>query len=180
MVSLRKYLVKKLTLVYDLEVMKQDTDRILASDVKTFVGKTIKIQGWVRLRRDHGKLIFLDVRDRSGIIQVIVNQNVSEPAYLAAKDLRPEFAVEITGVVNERPGGASNKNLASGSVELEAAEVKVLAKAETFPFDMGSEDLDLELPTLLDHRALTLRHPKVQAIFKVQAVIIDAFREFHK
>lgn len=154
--------------------------RILASNAKDYVGKNILIQGWVRIRRDHGKLIFLDIRDRSGIIQVVVNPQVSEKAYKSAQELKPEYVVGIEGKVNERPGGAANKDLDSGSVELEATSIKIIAKAQTLPFDMGGDELNLELPTLLDHRALTLRHPKIQAIFKVQAVIIDSFREYLK
>lgn len=155
-------------------------ERILSSQIKDFAGKEIVVKGWVRLRRDHGKLIFLDIRDRSGILQVIVNPQVSKAAYEAAKELKPEYAVEIRGKVNKRPDSAINKDLESGSVELEATEIKILAEAETLPFDMGGDDLNLELPTLLDHRALSLRHPKVAAIFKVQALIIDEFREFLK
>ena len=147
--------------------------RVLASEAREHIGKSIRIAGWVRIRRDHGKLIFLDIRDRSGIIQVVVNPQVSEDAYKSAQELKPEYVVGIEGKVNERPGGAANKDLASGNVELEATNIKIIAKADTLPFDMGGEDLNLELPTLLDHRALTLRHPKIQAIFKVQAVIID-------
>lgn len=151
--------------------------RVLAIDAKSHIGKIITVKGWVRIRRDHGKLIFLDVRDRSGIIQIVVNSNVSESAYKVAQDLRPEFVVEIKGKVNERPGGAANKDLDSGSVELEAAEIKILTKAETLPFDMGGEELNLELPTLLDNRSLTLRHPSVLNIFKVQAAILAGFRK---
>lgn len=138
------------------------------------------LKGWVRVRRDHGKLIFLDIRDRGGIIQVVVNPKVSEEAYKQALELKPEYVVSIVGKVNKRPENAINKDIVSGTVELEALGIEVLAKADTLPFDMGSEELNLELPTLLDHRALTLRHPKIQAIFKVQAVIIDSFREFFK
>ena len=110
----------------------------------------------------------------------MVNPGVSQEAYKAAQELRPEYAVEIIGTVNKRPESAVNKDIPSGSVEIEATEIKIIAKAQTLPFDMGADELNLELPTLLDHRALTLRHPKIQAIFKVQAVIIDAFREFLK
>jgi len=154
--------------------------RVLSIDAKNHVGESILIKGWVRIRRDHGKLIFLDVRDRSGVIQVIVNSHVVEEAYKVAQDLRPEYVVEIVGKVNERPGNAVNKDLDSGSVELEATEIRVIAKADTLPFDMGGDELNLELPTLLDNRALVLRHPRIQAIFKVQEVVIDEFREYLK
>lgn len=160
--------------------MSESSKRILASKAAEFIDKTINIKGWVRIRRDHGKLIFLDIRDRSGIIQVVVNPRVSEEAYKEALELKPEYVVSIVGKVNKRPENAVNKDIVSGTVELEAQKIEVIAKAEVLPFDMGGDDLNLELPTLLDHRALTLRHPKIQAIFKVQEVIIDGFREFLK
>ena len=154
--------------------------RVLSSEASNFIGEEIKIAGWVRIRRDHGKLIFLDIRDRGGIIQVVVNPKVSEEAYKEASELKPEYVVSIAGKVNKRPENAVNKDIASGTVELEALKITTIAKAKTLPFDMGGNDLNLELPTLLDHRALTLRHPKIQAIFKIQAVIIDSFREYLK
>jgi nondiscriminating aspartyl-tRNA synthetase len=101
---------------------------------------------------------------------------VSEEAYKVAQELRPEFVVEITGNVNKRPENAVNKDIVSGTIEIEATGIKILAKAETLPFDMGGEELNLELPTLLDHRALTLRHPSVAEIFKVQEEVARSFR----
>ncbi|HKC14687.1 MAG TPA: aspartate--tRNA(Asn) ligase [Patescibacteria group bacterium] len=152
--------------------------RTLIAQIPQNVEKPVLIQGWVRLRRDHGKLIFLDIRDRSGTIQVVINPKASEAAYEASQALRPEDVVEIEGKVNKRPEGTINKDLTTGGVEVEAHSLKTLSKAETLPFDMGESELKLELPTLLDHRSLTLRHPKIQAIFKVQNVVIDAFRRF--
>lgn len=150
--------------------------RIFTSKVADFVGKEVKLKGWIRLRRDHGKLVFLDIRDRFGIIQAVVNAKVSEKAYEAAKELRSEDVVEIVGKINKRPDNAVNKDLITGTVELEATEIKILSKAETLPFDMGSESLNLELPTLLDNRGLSLRHPKISAIFKIQETIARTFR----
>ncbi|HXS15510.1 MAG TPA: aspartate--tRNA(Asn) ligase [Candidatus Saccharimonadales bacterium] len=154
--------------------------RTLVKDTVGKVGEEVTVKGWVHVRRDHGKLIFIDLRDRSGLLQVVFIPSVSEEAHTVATELRSEYVVEITGKVNARPERLVNPKIVTGTVELEAHAVKILAKAEPLPFDMGGEELNLELPTLLDHRALTLRHPKVQAIFKVQAVIIDAFREFLK
>jgi nondiscriminating aspartyl-tRNA synthetase len=150
--------------------------RTLIIDAIEAESTEIKIRGWVRLRRDHGKLVFLDVRDRTGIIQVVVNPSVSEEAYKAAQTLRPEDVVEIDGKVNKRPGSAVNKGLQTGMVELEAKAINVLSSAETLPFDMGGETLNLELPTLLDYRSLVLRHPKIAAIFKIQETIAGSFR----
>lgn len=152
--------------------------RTLIKDTVEKVGQEVVIKGWISVRRDHGKLIFLDIRDRSGLVQVVVNPQVSQGAYDNATQLRGEYVVEIIGKVNARPERLINPKLITGTVEIEATEVKIIAKAAPLPFDMGGEELNLELPTLLDHRALTLRHQRVQAIFKVQAVIIDAFRQY--
>ena len=116
--------------------------------------------------------MFLDLRDRTGIVQIISTK--------ALADVRPEYVVEVVGLVKKRPESMTNPKLESGTVEVEAKEVKIIARAAPLPFDMGGEELNLELPTLLDHRALTLRHPKVQAIFRIQAVVIDAFRQYLK
>lgn len=151
--------------------------RTLAKDTVGKVGEEIKLAGWVRIKRNHGKLVFVDVRDRSGLIQTTVLPNVSEESYKTAQGLNTEDAVEIKGKVNKRPEKTINKNLATGEVEVEVSEVRVISKADTFPFDMGAEELNLELPTLLDYRTLTLKHPKIQKIFKIQAALVSEFRK---
>jgi len=156
---------------------KPQVNRTLILETVDHIGKSVVVKGWVRLRRDHGKLIFLDVRDRSGIVQVVVNPKVSDAAYKTAQELKPEFVVNILGKVNKRPKGTINKDLSTGEIELEAQQISILSKAETLPFDMGGESLSLELPTLLDYRSLTLHHPKVKAIFQVQAKILEGFRK---
>lgn len=154
--------------------------RVLTKDTPNHVDQEVVVKGYVHVRRDHGKLIFLDIRDRSGLLQVVVVPSVSEEAHKVASELRPEYVVAITGTIQKRPEKLVNPKIASGTVELLAKQIEILAKAETLPFDLGAEELNLELPTMLDHRALSLRHPKVQAIFKVQEVIIDSFREYMK
>ncbi len=134
------------------------------------VNETVTISGWVQTRRDHGKIVFLDVSDRTGIIQVILNSDL-------AGSLHPQDVVSIEGKIAARPEKLVNPNLPTGTVELQGEKVEILAKAEELPFDMGGKDLDLQLPTLLDFRSLTLRHPKVKGIFKVQAAILDGFRK---
>src|SRR5581483_7279050 len=104
------WLVNSLKLCFNQLQMK----RTLASETPKLVGSQALIQGWVRLRRDHGKLIFLDIRDRSGLLQVVVSPKASEVAYGVAGTLRPEDAVEIEGEVKKRPEGTINKDLASG------------------------------------------------------------------
>jgi nondiscriminating aspartyl-tRNA synthetase len=144
-------------------------DRTLVLDCNNKIGAEVKISGWVQVRRDHGKIGFLDVLDRSGVIQVFCSGE-------DIKDIRPQDVVSITGIVNARPENLINANLPTGKVELHATEIEVLSKTEELPFDMGGKDLDLQLPTLLDNRSLTLRHQKVRSIFKVQSEILKAFR----
>lgn len=160
--------------------MTKTQKRILSAATPQHIGEEILLQGWVDVRRDHGKLIFIDLRDRSGIVQVVFIPQASEKAHKIATELRGEYVISLKGLVKARPERLVNPKIPSGTIEIEAKEVEILAKAEPLPFDLGGETLNLELPTLLDHRALSLRHPQVQAIFKVQAVIIDAFREYMK
>lgn len=150
--------------------------RTLINQLSDKTNQDVLIKGWVKTRRNHGKLIFLDVSDRSSIVQVVVNPKISEDAYEIAQEIGVEFVVEIIGKVNKRPQNTVNKNISTGSVEIKAKGLKILAQSATLPFDIGGKDLNLELPTLLDHRGLTLRHPKVAAIFKVQETLIDSFR----
>jgi nondiscriminating aspartyl-tRNA synthetase len=147
-------------------------NRTLAEQTVTLVEQEVLLKGWVRTKRDHGKLTFVDLRDRSGMVQLVGYQKMS--------DLSLEDVIEVKGKVKERSEKTINPQLVTGTVEIEVLEYRILASAKPLPFDMSKDELNLELPTLLDHRALTLRHPKVQAIFKVQEVVIDSFREFMK
>ncbi|MDE2079284.1 MAG: aspartate--tRNA(Asn) ligase [Patescibacteria group bacterium] len=152
--------------------------RTLIKDLREHAGKEATIKGWVDVRRDQGKMIFFDFRDRSGKVQGVVLPKST--ALEAAKDIRNEFVVSVTGKVNKRPEKNVNPEVENGDIELEITGIEVLAPAEPLPFDMSDSGFNLELTTELDHRALSLRHPRVQAVLKVQAVIIDAFREFMK
>jgi nondiscriminating aspartyl-tRNA synthetase len=149
---------------------------IIAETLKK-IDQEVTLNGWVRIIRSHGKLVFLDLRDGSGIVQVVVNQQVSEGAFKTASELHPEFVIEVIGLVKKRPQKTENKELTTGSVEIEAKEITVIQKAEVLPFDMGGKDLNLEIPTLLDYRSLTLRHPHVSYTFKVQEKICEGFRK---
>ena len=142
-------------------------ERTLIKDTIEKVGEKIRVDGWVDSIRDHGKITFIDLRDRTGIIQC-VGQDLQK--------VSPESVVVIEGIVAKRPEKLVNPNLETGIVEIQIEQIEVVSKAAELPFDIGTEDLNLELPTLLDYRSLTLRHPKIKAIFKVQEVVIDAFR----
>ena len=153
-------------------------ERILIKDLHSHIGQGVLIKGWVSVVRNQGKVAFFDFRDRSGLVQGVI---FGKPGVLeAAKDIGPEYVVSVKGKVNQRPEKMVNAKVDNGDIELEITGIEILAKAEPLPFDMSPEGYNLDLTTELDHRALTLRHPKQQAIFKIQATIIDAFREFMK
>lgn len=147
-------------------------NRTLSLQANQKIGEKVKLQGWVHSKRDHGKLTFIDLRDRQGKMQLVGYEKMSE--------LGNEDVIEVIGLVKKRNDRAINPNLPTGTIEVDVESYSVLAKAGALPFDISKEELDLGLPALLDNRALTLRHPKVRAIFKVQAVIIDSFREYLK
>lgn len=143
--------------------------RSLIIDTTNHVGDSVTIQGWINTRRDHGKIVFFDVRDRTGLLQVVISPSLAE-------GMKTEDVVSITGKVSSRPEKLINAKIPTGSIELQAESAEILAKSEELPFDMGNEKLDLQLPTLLDNRSLVLRHSSIQKIFKVQAAIVEAFR----
>ncbi|MDP2593350.1 MAG: aspartate--tRNA(Asn) ligase [bacterium] len=137
-------------------------------------GEEVLIQGFVDARRDHGKLVFFDVRDRTGKVQSVVLPNYKE-ASETAKEIRPEWVVELEGKVNERPEKMVNADEENGNIELEVSSIKILSKAKELPFE---KDTDTNIDTYLDYLPLTLRSAKAQSTFKVQAIIVCAFREF--
>ncbi len=139
-------------------------ERTLIIDTNTKIDQEVKICGFVQVRRDHGKIGFLDVSDRTGTIQVFCNGDL-------LGDIRPQDVVSIEGKVAKRPEKLINPNIETGTVELQASKIVIVSKAEELPFDMSVKELDLQLPTLLDFRSLTLRHPKVKDIFKIQSRI---------
>ncbi len=150
--------------------------RTLCLKASSLVGEDVTLKGWVRNRRDHGKLIFVDLNDYTGILQLVLHESNSE-AFATAADLRSESVVEVVGTVKERPHNTVNDNIPTGKVEISVSSIKIISQPEVLPFDMGGVELNLELPTLLDYRSLTLRHPKVRSIFKIQSEIVNAFRK---
>lgn len=147
--------------------------RTLAMDSVGEVGKKVLLRGWIQTVRSHGKIAFFDLKDRSSVIQIMAHDKLSgKVAELSLQDV-----VEIEGEVKSREKQYINKNLETGTVEIQLSSLKVISKAAEMPFDMGGKDLNLELPTLLDFRGLTLRHQKISPIFKVQEVVIDTFRK---
>ena len=147
------------------------TERILNRDLPPHVGQTVRVMGWVDVRRDHGKLIFLDIRDRSGIVQVVVTPKAAE-ALDIAKELRAQWVVAIEGEVKTRPEATKGEG-PLGGIELSAQSITVLSRAQELPFELGTE---VNIDTHLDYLPLTLRSKRSRDIFTMQAAILDAYR----
>ena len=136
------------------------------------ISKKVLLKGWVERTRTHGKVAFFDLRDRSGIIQVTAHEDLtSKIAELSLQDV-----VELHGEVRSRDEKYANPELETGKIEVHLEKLTVISKAAEMPFDMGGKELNLELPTLLDWRTLSLRHSNVREIFKVQESIMEGFR----
>ena len=141
------------------------------------VGSLITVAGWIHRRRDHGNLIFIDLRDRSGLLQVVFNPEHSEAAHELAGSLRSEWVVQITGKVVKRLPGAENPELPTGSVELSATKIVVLNKSLTPPFEI-SDDIDVDDNTRLKYRFIDLRRPKMQAMLKLRHRVTHIMWDF--
>ena len=157
-----------------IKIFRSMQNRTLIAELKTGVGKETILAGWVAVRRDHGKLVFLDIRDRSGRVQCVVTPQTAE-AHKAASEVRPEWVVSVTGLVKARPEKLVNKNEQQGALEVEVKDISILSRAQELPFELGT---DIHIDTHLDYLPLTLRNEKHRAIFSVQAHITRAFRDF--
>lgn len=148
--------------------------RTLIKNLKDHIGQEIIIAGWVDIRRDHGKLIFIDLRDRTGIVQMVVLPNYKE-AQKDAGSVRSEWVIEVSGKVNKRPEKMINVDAENGDIEIEVMTIKILGQAKELPFE---KDAEINLDTYFDNLPLTLRTKEAKAIFKVQSSIIKSFRDF--
>ena len=151
--------------------------RTYTKDTVFEVGKEVKIAGFVHVRRDHGKLIFLDIRDVTGIVQVVVNPKVAPEAHKTAEELRSEFVVEITGKVNKRPDNLINPNLPTGTVEVEAQAIKILSRAKDLPFQLD-DTKKVNEETRLKYRYLDLRSKRMADNIKLRHKVTTLVREY--
>lgn len=140
-------------------------------------GEKITVAGWVHARRDHGKIIFIDLRDSSGILQVVFTPK-NEELYTSAQTLRPEWVLEITGDIKARPESMKNPNIPTGDFELAAETLVVLSKAETPPFPIEGDGYDVSEDLRWKYRYLDMRRPRVVEILKKRASIKQFIREY--
>ncbi len=138
-------------------------------------GAVIHLLGWVQRRRDHGGVIFVDLRDRSGFVQVVFNPDM--PDFAAAERLRSEYVVAIKGKVRPRPEGATNPNLETGEIEVVAESLTILNGAKTPPFYI-QDDVDVDEMVRLKYRYLDLRRPEMQQVFKIRHQVTQVMRNF--
>lgn len=150
-------------------------NRVLAKDTSSEIGKVITVAGWVHARRDHGGLIFIDLRDHTGLVQLVVNPDQSK-AFALTETVRDEFVVRVTGLVAERGDGLENPNIASGNVEVVVDELEILNRAETLPIQPFSDNQANE-ELRLKYRFLDLRRDKMQLMLKKRA---EMYRLIHQ
>src|SRR3989344_2627250 len=162
--------------------------RTLAKDAVNKIGEEITLMGWVDVRRDHGKLIFIDLRDRWGIVQVVFTGMPSSGKltkipdiyrdFVLADKLRPEWVVEINGIVKERPRGMENLELATGKIEIQATRLKILSESKTPPFDLAGDGHEIGEESRLKYRYLDLRRPRLLKNLVARDKIISFIRDY--
>lgn len=143
--------------------------KIAISSLANKVGQEVTLYGWAYRIRNHKKVVFIDLRDVSGDVQVVGGPDLAT--------INAEDVICIKGLVKERPAHMVNEKSVTGTIEVECKEFEVLSKSRTLPFDFAKDQLDVTLPVLLDYRSLTLRHPHVRSIFKVQESVMEGFRK---
>ena len=143
---------------------------------KDFAGKSVTVCGWVHRRRDHGGVIFLDLRDTTGMVQIVVNPEQAD-SFTIADNVRSEYVLKVTGLVEERPQDSENLTLATGEIELRCEEIVVLNTAETpaFPLDQSS---DVGEDVRLKNRTLDLRRPEMQNNLRLKSKLTKAIRDY--
>jgi aspartyl-tRNA synthetase len=144
---------------------------------ENYAGQKVTLAGWVHRRRDHGGKVFIDLRDREGIVQVVFNPQVSQEAYQIAGSLRSEYVIQVTGEVAPRPKGTENRKLATGEVEVIAKEAVILNQSKTPPFYI-SEDEAVEESLCLKNRYLYLRRPRMKDNLLLRHKMIKFIRDF--
>jgi aspartyl-tRNA synthetase len=139
--------------------------------------QSVVLMGWVHRRRDHGGLIFIDMRDREGMVQVVFNPTLAAEAHAKANRLRNEYVIAVTGTVVQRPAGSANLNLATGAVEVVATTLTILSEANPLPFVLDSDEEASEA-LRLRYRYLDLRRPQVQRNLIIRHRVVKAIRDY--
>ncbi len=147
-------------------------ERTLISDTPQKIGQEVLLKGWVNTRRDHGKIVFIDLRDRTGIMQIVISDTE------LVKQVRSEWILEITGLVKERPKNLINLKLATGTIEIDAKKIKVLSKARELPFAVDTDGLDVNEEVRLRYRYLDIRRQRMAGNLRIRHKILQYVRDF--
>jgi aspartyl-tRNA synthetase len=150
--------------------------RTYIKDLSQNVGKEVIIKGWVNVRRDQGKMVFMDMRDMTGIVQCVVLPK--SEAIDTAKEMRTEWVLSVTGIINKRPEKNINAGAQNGDIELEVKQIEVLNHAEVLPFDISTDTKSVNEDTRLKYRYLDLRSQRMQNNIRMRDKIISFFRDY--
>lgn len=153
-------------------------ERTYIKDLKEHIGKEVTISGWIDVRRDQGKMVFLDLRDMSGKVQAVVLPNHVE-ALLVAQRVRPEWVVCVFAQVNKRPERNIKADVLNGDIELEVLNIEILNEAQTPPMDVTSDGHEIGEETRLKYRYLDLRRPRMQRNFRMRHEVLLHLRNFY-
>ncbi|MFA5926799.1 MAG: aspartate--tRNA ligase, partial [Patescibacteria group bacterium] len=151
-------------------------ERMCIEEIVDKVGEEVKVSGWVHSRRDHGKIVFIDLRDRSGLLQIVFVPGSA--AYDKIKDVRPEWVLSVTGKINPRPEKLVNDNLISGKIEMEAIDLEILNRAKTPPFEVDKSTAGVDEELRLKYRYLDLRTERMANNITLRHDVTRFFREY--
>ena len=151
--------------------------RFLISETVNHVGEKVKVAGWVSVRRAHGKIVFIDLRDRSAVLQCVFIPNNKE-AYEASEAIRSEWVIELTGQVVKRPDNMVNDKIPTGNVEMSVESVNVLGKAETLPFAIDTDGMEINEEVRMKYRYLDLRRERLQRNLIMRHKVTQFMRNF--
>ncbi|MCX6754827.1 MAG: aspartate--tRNA ligase [Candidatus Nomurabacteria bacterium] len=152
------------------------TDRKYIKDLNNFIGEEVVIAGWVDIRRDQGKLVFMDMRDMTGITQCVVLPNHTE-AIEAVKEVRTEWVLKVTGIVNKRPERNIKEGVLNGDIELEITAIEILNKSKTTPFSVNENTIGINEDLRMKYKYLDLRTERMQKNIRMRDKIISFFRD---
>jgi len=152
--------------------------RTWTEELSKHINKEVTIAGWVHVRRDHGKLIFIDLRDQTGKVQVVFNPRVSAETHTTAESLRSEWVISVTGIVKERPEKMINADEQNGHIEFEAHELVVISEAQTPPFEVTEDTGHIEEEKRLKYRYLDLRTKRMQHNIRKRSDVVMYIRNF--
>ena len=153
------------------------SERALIKDIINKENEVVELMGWVAARRDHGKIIFIDLRDRSGLAQLVFVPSNKE-VYESANKLRGEWVIKVSGKIAKRPKGMENAELETGLLEVQVETLEILSEAESLPIDVYSDGREIGEDVRMKYRYLDLRRPRLNSNLKKRAKIINFFRDF--